>query len=149
MKIKGAESDLFIKSNSIFISVFVSFFLAINYNLNWHKYGLEDKREGKEKMINLVTASGKAYDLAKKRGLKENTFETLKHCAGEILEANEAYNNWTFCKTSDSLKEHFEDELADVIMCCLSICGAEGINIEKALERVFEKNERRANDSKK
>ena len=109
-------------------------------------------------MINLVTASAKAYDIAKRRGIKETTFEALKHCAGEILEANEAYNNWTFCETSDSLKELFEDELADVIMCCLSICGAEGINIEKALDRVFEKNEKRAenvserwgkNDSKK
>ena len=94
--------------------------------------------------MDLIKASVKAYEIAQKRGLKENTFEALKHCAGEILEANEAYNNWTFCETSDSLKELFEDELADVIMCCLSICGAEGINIEKALDRVFEKNEKRA-----
>lgn len=93
--------------------------------------------------MDLIKASVKAYEIAQKRGLNETTFETLKHCAGEILEANEAYNNWTFCETSDSLKEHFEDELADVIMCCLSICGAEGINIEKALDRVFLKNEKR------
>ena len=150
MKIKGAESD-FIKNNSRFISVSVSFILAFNYNFNRYKYGLENQREGEEEMINLITASCRAYDLAKRRGIKETTFEALKHCAGEILEANEAYNNWTFCETSDSLKEHFEDELADVIMCCLSICGAEGINIEKALDRVFIKNEKRAgkNDSKK
>ena len=143
MKIKGAESD-FIKNNSWFIPVSISFILANNYNFNSNKYGLENQREGKEKMINLITASAKAYDIAKRRGIKETTFEALKHCAGEILEANEAYNNWTFCETSDSLKELFEDELADVIMCCLSICGAEGINIEKALERCFEKNEKRA-----
>ena len=49
MKIKGAESDLFIKSNSIIIPVFISFFLAINYNFNRYKYGLEDKRKGEEK----------------------------------------------------------------------------------------------------
>ena len=142
MKSKGAESDLFIKSNSWFIPVSVSFILAFNYNFNRYKYGLENK--GQEEMINLITASAKAYDIAKRRGIKETTFEALKHCAGEILEANEAYNNWTFCETSDSLKEHFEDELAEVIMCCLSICGAEGINIEKALDRVFIKNEKRA-----
>ena len=149
MKSKGAESDLFIKSNPWFIPVSVSFILAFNYNFNRYKYGLEN--QGEEEMINLITASAKAYDIAKRRGIKETTFEALKHCAGEILEANEAYNNWTFCETSDSLKELFEDELADIIMCCLSICGAEGINIEKALDRVFLKNEKRAgkNDSKK
>ena len=94
--------------------------------------------------MDLIEASVRADDLAKRRGFIQTTFEALKHCAGEVLEANEAYNNWTFCETSDSLKELFEDELADVIMCCLSICGAEGINIEKALERCFEKNEKRA-----
>ena len=98
--------------------------------------------------MDLKLASERAYEIAEKRGQykhdSQDTMRGLKHCAGEILEANEAYNNWTFCETSDSLKEHFEDELADVIMCCLSICGAEGINIEKALERVFEKNEKRA-----
>ena len=142
MKSKGAESD-YIKSVHSFIPVSVSFFLVINYNFNSNKYGLENQREGKEEMINLITASAKAYDIAKRRGIKETTFEALKHCAGEILEANEAYNNWTICETSDNLKEQFENELADIIVCVLSICGQEGINIEKALERVFEKNERR------
>ena len=49
MKIKGAESDLFIKSNPCFIPVSVSFFLVINYNFNRHKYGLEDTGKGEEK----------------------------------------------------------------------------------------------------
>ena len=101
--------------------------------------------------MDLIKASVKAYEIAQKRGLKENTFETLKHCAGEVLEANEAYNDWAFLQADETLKEHFENELADIIVCVLSICGAEGINIEKALDRVFEKNEKRAgrNDSKK
>ena len=93
--------------------------------------------------MDLIKASVKAYEIAQKRGLKENTFETLKHCAGEVVEANEAYNNWSFMTSDDTLKEQFENELADVIVCVLSICGQEGINIEKALERVFEKNEKR------
>ena len=98
--------------------------------------------------LDLIKASVKAYEIAQKRGLKENTFETLKHCAGEVLEASEAYNNWTICETSDNLKEQFENELADIIVCVLSICGQEGINIEKALERVFEKNEKKARGRK-
>ena len=98
--------------------------------------------------MDLIKASVKAYEIAQKRGLKENTFETLKHCAGEVLEANEAYNDWTFLESERNLKEQFENELADVIMCILSICGKQGINIEKALERVFEKNEKRARGRK-
>ena len=98
--------------------------------------------------MDLIWASVKAYEIAQKRGLNENTFQALKHCAGEVLEANEAYNNWSFMTSDDTLKEQFENELADIIVCVLSICGAERINIEKALERVFEKNEKRARDRK-
>ena len=94
-------------------------------------------------MIDLNNIAKQSLKIAEHRKQETDALSCLKHCAGEILEANEAYNNWTFCETSDSLKELFEDELADVIMCCLSICGAECINIEKALERCFEKNEKR------
>ena len=103
--------------------------------------------------MDLIKASVKAYEIAVRRGQYKNNgrdvIDALKHCAGEVLEANEAYNDWTFLEADETLKEHFENELADIIVCVLSICGQEGINIEKALERVFEKNERRANDSKK
>ena len=104
--------------------------------------------------MNLQEASERAYEIAQKRGLNENTFQTLKHCAGEVLEANEAYNNWSLLDTpNEDYKIAFEDELADVIICILSICGQEHINIEQALCRCFLKNEKRAlggkNDSKK
>ena len=92
--------------------------------------------------MDLNKASFRACEIAKKRGLKETAFDILKHCAGEVLEANEAYNNWSFID-KDNLKQAFEDELADVIMCILSLCGAENIDIEKALERCFIKNEQR------
>lgn len=102
--------------------------------------------------MDLIKASGKAYEIAKKRGQYEgdgkDVIRALKHCAGEIIEANEAYNNWTFCDIEAVLKQQFEDEIADIVMCCLSICGAERINLEKALERVFEKNEKRARGKK-
>lgn len=106
--------------------------------------------------MDLIKASVKAYEIAQKRGLKENTFETLKHCAGEVLEVVKAFDDWqtdlrfgavSIGVTDPSFvvdyKQEFENELADIIVCVLSICGQEGINIEKALERVFEKNERR------
>ena len=102
--------------------------------------------------MDLIKASVKAYKIAEKRGQYKNNgrdvIEALKHCAGEVLEANEAYNDWTFLESERNLKEQFENELADVIMCILSICGKQGINIEKALERVFEKNEKRARGRK-
>lgn len=103
--------------------------------------------------MDLIKASVKAYEIAEKRGQYKNNgrdvIEALKHCAGEVLEANEAYNDWAFLQADETLKEHFENELADIIVCVLSICGQEGINIEKALERVFEKNERRIQKGKK
>ena len=104
--------------------------------------------------MDLKSASERAFENAQNRGIKETTFEALKHCAGEVIEANEAYNNWSLLDTpKDDLKEKFADELADVIMCILSICGAEHIDIEQALCRCFFKNEKRAegveNDSKK
>lgn len=107
--------------------------------------------------MDLKSASERAYEIAKMRGQykydSQDTLRGLKHCAGEVIEANEAYNNWSLLDTpKDDLKEKFADELADVIMCILSICGAEHIDIEQALCRCFFKNEKRAegvkNDSK-
>ena len=65
--------------------------------------------------MDLIKASVKAYEIAQKRGLKENTFETLKHCAGEVLEANEAYNDWTFLETDRNLKEQFADRKESIL----------------------------------
>lgn len=93
--------------------------------------------------MNLKEASEKAFEIARKRGINETTFEALKHCAGEVIEANEAYNNWTFLGDNEA-KENYENELADIIICVLSICGAENIDIEKAIERKMKINEERA-----
>ena len=101
--------------------------------------------------MNLNEASQKAYEIAKKRGIRETTFEALKHCAGEVLEANEAYNDWSLLDSpKDDLREKFENELADVIICILSVSGSEGIDIEQAVSRKMLINEGRVqNDSKK
>ena len=41
-------------------------------------------------------------------------------------------------------KEEFENELADVIICILSVSGSEGIDIEQAISRKMLINEGRA-----
>ena len=58
--------------------------------------------------MDLNKASEKAFEIARKRGINETTFEALKHCAGEVLEANEAYNDWAYIQ-KDELKEEFEN----------------------------------------
>lgn len=92
--------------------------------------------------MDLKKASEKAYEIAQKRGLNEDTIQALKHCAGEVLEAVESYTKYVY--SSREKNDSFPDELADVIMCILSICGAENIDIEQALCRCFFKNEKRA-----
>ena len=97
--------------------------------------------------MDLKTGSEKAFEIAEKRGQYkhdgQDVLRGLKHCAGEVLEANEAYNDWSFIN-KDEGKEKFADELADIIMCVLSICGAEHIDIENAIARKMLINEGRA-----
>ena len=73
--------------------------------------------------MNLNEASQKAYEIARKRGINETTFEALKHCAGEVLEAVESYTRFVYSPKEEA--DSFPDELADIIINVLSICGAE------------------------
>ena len=98
--------------------------------------------------MNLNEASQKAYEIARKRGINETTFEALKHCAGEVLEAVESYTRFVYSPKEEA--DSFPDELADIIINVLSICGAEKIDIEQAIARKMLINEGRVkNDSKK
>lgn len=108
--------------------------------------------------MDLNKAKERAFNNAKERGqykddpFVNNTLNALKHCAGELLEAIDAYNLWTYEEEESEyfeLKNNFENELADAVMCILTICGAENVDIEKALERVFEKNEKRIEKGRK
>ncbi len=99
-------------------------------------------------MIDINQMSAQAFEIAEKRGQykhdEHDTTRALKHCAGEVVEAVEAYNDWTFLDTPKTDKKaEFTSELADIIMCVLSIAGAENIDIEKALKDCIVKNERR------
>lgn len=98
--------------------------------------------------MNLNEASQWAFEISKKRnqykGDGDDTIRALKHCACEVVEAVDAYD----CLRNTRVD--FENELADVIICILSISGAERIDIEQAISRKMLINEGRAkNDSKK
>ena len=91
--------------------------------------------------MDLKSASERAYEIAQKRGINETTFEALKHCAGEVLEAVESYTRFVYSPKEEA--DSFPDELADIIINVLSICGAENIDIEQAIARKMLINEGR------
>ena len=91
--------------------------------------------------MNLNEASQKALEIAEKRHIHETTTEALKHCAGEVVEAVDAYNDWSYRQDE---KEKFENELADIVICVLSISAKENIDIENAIARKMLINEGRA-----
>lgn len=103
--------------------------------------------------MNLNKLCNEAIDISVKRGQckfdGQDTLRALKHCAGEVIEATEASAKMEYFpqlnkNEQEIVKEDFENELADIIICVLSICGAENIDIEKAIERKMKINEERA-----
>ena len=74
--------------------------------------------------------------------VKVYTPNMLKHCATEVIEAMEAYS--LSMSRYGCINQQFEDELADIICCSLIIAGQEVIDIEKAITRCIEKNQKRA-----
>ena len=106
-------------------------------------------------MIDLNKLATEAYTTAKKREnngafIKTEPMAILKHCATEVVEATEAYCNYCETLNNDNLEmldeqqKKFENEIADIIVCCLIVSGYSKIDIEKALNRVMEKNRLRA-----
>ena len=76
----------------------------------------------------------------------------LKHCAGEVVEAADAYREYVNkleCVEDEDERtlvsvRPFSLELADVVMCCLIMAELNGVNMELTLlERCLEKNKRR------
>ena len=99
-------------------------------------------------MINLNELSTEAYIVAKKRELngafiKTEPISVLKHCAGEVMEAIEAYCDLAY-ELTDEYEEKFQNEVADIMVCCLIMSGYMQFDIEKAINRVMEKNRLRA-----
>ena len=98
-------------------------------------------------MIDLNGMAESALETAKmreKKGqLKSDAVSILKHCAGEVCEAVEAYSI-CYRFRGKIYEEQFADEVADIITCALIAAAQEDIDIEAALLRVQEKNARRA-----
>lgn len=107
-------------------------------------------------MINLSKLSQAALDIAKARKVDKvdkpgGTVRMLKHCAGEVVEAADAYReymNALECVEDEDERmlvsvRPFALELADVIMCCLIIAELNGVDMELALLECMDKNERR------
>ena len=124
-------------------------------------------------MFNLNELCVIAYENAAKREAKDgkvstDTMQMLKHTATEVVEATEAYVNYSALKQLGDMKkdgeamfegleepdaayqsfcedrEHFASELADIICCILIIAGKERIDMEYALTECMEKNYKRA-----
>lgn len=102
-------------------------------------------------MIDLNELKKETLRIAKKREengavVKTNSFETLKHCATEVVEATQAYTEYAFVKESGVRysTHNLSSELADVIVCVLNVAELEKIDIEKALLDCVEKNRKRS-----
>lgn len=83
-------------------------------------------------MMDLNFMSKTADVIAKARS--QSPSAVFKHMAGEVIEAQEALY---------SEPDELANELADVIICCLSAAGHYGLNIEKAIEYKMEQNVKR------
>ena len=99
-------------------------------------------------MIDLNKLSKQAYEVAQRResngaNIKTDAISMLKHCAGEVMEATEAYCDFVY-EMTDEYEEKFQDEVADIMVCCLIMSGYMQFDIEKAINRVMEKNRLRA-----
>ena len=106
-------------------------------------------------MLDLNYLCKMSYENAKRRAEHESTIkadvlDTLKHCAGEVVEATEAYSGIATVysvleagKIIAQKRDNFAGELADIICCVLTICGHENIDIELALTKCMEKNFKR------
>ena len=107
--------------------------------------------------MNLNIVAKNALENAKRREANEakidsHTLPMLKHCAGEVIEATEAYVDYAAAlehnketeENTSGAEEAFASELADVICCILIISANENIDIEEAVCKCMLKNAKRA-----
>ena len=103
-------------------------------------------------MIDLNEHAQKAQEIAfnrwKKKDVDYHTPAILKHCAGEVCEAVEAYNQYLY-EYIESNRNKLAAELADIINCALIAAANEDIDIERALQECQQKNEARVMEESK
>lgn len=99
-------------------------------------------------MIDLNNMAELAFSVTKQRekngaNISTDTLHMLKHAATEIIEATESYTDLAHLQTHECF-ERFQNEIADIVMCCLIISENNQFDLEAALHRVMEKNILRA-----
>lgn len=106
--------------------------------------------KGTENGFDLNEVAKTAYEIARKRAESgkiespNDTLGMLKHCAGEVVEAMDAYNYFFYSEDLDNGLGKLASEFADIIICCLISCAYHGIDIEEAIEEAIKKNLKRA-----
>lgn len=97
-------------------------------------------------MLNLNDIAEQSYILAKQRGLSVDVISTLKHCAGEVVEACEAHTRLMQSSDRNTGEKHrvLGLELADIIICALTASARAGISIEDYINEAMKKNAQRA-----
>lgn len=103
-------------------------------------------------MIDLNELKKQTWEIYKKRVANGATIETdhLKHCAGELIEAVNAREEFyergkrVEEKRYIKLQTEYAHELADIIICVLNEAEKANIDIENAILEVVEKNKLRA-----
>lgn len=98
-------------------------------------------------MINLNDIAEQSYIIAKQRDLNTDVLSTLKHCAGEVVEATEALTKFMIAQDWNTCEKHkvaLGLELADIIICALTASARVGINIEDYINEAMQKNAQRA-----
>ena len=94
-------------------------------------------------MIELNQLSEEAYDTAVLRDQKPKA--TLKHCAGEVIEAAQAEEIYRTRGLYDpdyleQAKKELSLELADIVICCMTCSFEYGIDLEKAIRTKMQAN---------
>ena len=98
--------------------------------------------------MKLNEAAENAYKTAIKRERNGGAIkikDILKHTAGEVIEAAQAREAWADNEfLIEAYKEHYAEELADVIICVLIAAYEDGVDIESAVNLKMQKNAQRA-----
>lgn len=99
--------------------------------------------------LNFISKIALEYSKAREKNRsveKGSPLNLLKHCSGEIIEAQNARDKWIYGGGDfDSVeKQEYAAELADVVMCILITSASDNIDIEEALKDCLEKNRKRA-----
>ena len=117
-----------------------------------HKLNKRVEELSAQSLLDINKIAQDMYETAQKRheisGLPIDTLGLLKHCAGEVIEATEAFS--LASNTDFELEKRigyyrsYTKELADIIACVLIILAKDKLDIKKVLTDCLEKNKARA-----